>query len=82
MSQHQRSQEVFALSHADLIRKEDLQEDKRIDLAGLLRLDNERLFTLTRLVIDRYVERLEGKVGHTAGGCCATFDRHKAGGDQ
>jgi hypothetical protein len=46
-------QKEFELSYAGLFREERLQQDEPIDLAGLLRLDEERLGTITRLAIGR-----------------------------
>ena len=51
-------------------------------LAGLLRLDEQRLGTFARLAIGSQVERMEGEIGLVAGGGRATLDRHEATGLQ
>ena len=51
-------------------------------LAGLLRLDEQRLGTFARLAIGSQVERIEGEIGLVAGGGRAALDRHEATGLQ
>ena len=51
-------------------------------LAGLLRLDEQRLGTFARLAIGSQVERMEGEIGMATGKGHAALDHHEATGTQ
>jgi len=76
---NERGNETAELNHAGLPM---WRWPTRWPLAGLLRLDEQRLGAFARLAIGSQIERMEGEIGMAAGGSRAALDRHEATGLQ